>query len=430
LQAGNPDAPTMSAQALARAERARVGALGTTGALVLGDHRQSLAVARSLHRAGYRVIAGRSGGRTILERSRHVAEVWNHPPDSDVPAWTAALERFCAEREDVGIVFPVGDREIEFAAALAPRLPALVVVARSLVPCGSKRAILAVAEALGVPTQPWESIDDPAALEPAIGRVGLPVVLKPDVSTADTCGFKVSILRSPADARRMAKMFPPGPAFLVQRFAQGVRHNVYFVARAGRLLSYAEIRALRTDRPDGTGLAVEGESVRPSPVLRDWTSALAAELCYTGAGCAQFLVDAPSGTVTFLEINARLGANCAATCACGHDLPRLFVEALTGVAEVQRPARVGRRYAWLHGDLDGLKSALHPRMVTWNEAAVWLLKLSRAQVRAHDHITWSWRDPLPTVAIYAQWLRAGIGGLLRRLTGSQARSTSPLRNAR
>jgi hypothetical protein len=52
------------------------------------------------------------------------------------------------------------------------------------------------------------------------------------------------------------------------------------------------------------------------------------------------------------------GANCAAACAGGLDLPRLFVDTLRGVAEKQAPARVGRRYTWLNGDLHGLKQSL------------------------------------------------------------------------
>ena len=41
-----------------------------------------------------------------------------------------------------------------------------------------------------------------------------------------------------------------------------------------------------------------------------------------------------------------------------HDLPRLFIDALLGTAAPQKPARVGRRYAWLEGDLHGLVSCL------------------------------------------------------------------------
>ncbi len=386
------------------------------GVLVLGDHRQSLTVARSLHRAGYHVIAGRPGRRTILERSRCVAAAWDHPPLSQPGAWAEALETFCAEHQEIGVVFPVGDAEIDLTAPLATRLPVPVVVAApaTLAVCRSKRALLALAADAGVPTQAWEAVDFPGALAPALRRVGAPAALKPDLQAEDVVGFKATIVRSEADAQRLADRTPfPTCGFVLQRLARGPRHNVYFVAREGRLLGHAEVRILRTDRPDGTGLAVEGESVAPSPALLAWTRALAAHLSYTGAGCAQFVVDDAAASACFLEINARLGANCAAVCACNLDLPRLFVEAILGVAEEQPPAEIGRRYAWLDGDLYGLARALGSGSVRWTAAPAWLARAAAAQLRAHDHITWSWRDPLPTVAIFGRLLRAVLG-LIRR----------------
>jgi predicted ATP-grasp superfamily ATP-dependent carboligase len=400
------------------------------GVLILGDHRQSLAVARSLHCAGYRPIAGRAGGRTILESSRCVAERWNHPPLSEPRAWADALEAFCKKRTDVGAVFPVGDAEIELALPLAATLPVLTVAVPPAIfaACRSKRAILALAEKTGVPTEAWEAVDQPEALWPALLRVGLPAALKPDLAEQHAVGFKAAILCSEADTRRLAARTAfSACGFVLQRLASGMRHNVYFVAREGRLLGHAEVRILRTDRADGTGLAVEGVSVPPNPALTAWTTALAARLSYTGAGCAQFVVDERSGKACFLEINARLGANCAAVCACGLDLPRLFVEALLGVAREQPPAKIGRRYAWLGGDLSGLALALHSGRVTWRQAAAWLARAALAQLHAHDHVTWSRRDPLPTLMFYVRLLRAVFGMIRRRLFPSRAKELSHVR---
>jgi biotin carboxylase len=386
--------------------------------LILGDRRQSLAVARSLRRAGYRAIAGRAGGRTILERSRSVAERWNHPPFSERRAFAEALEALCAERADIGAVFPVGDEEIELVLPFAATLPVLVVAvdAATFNLCRSKRALLALAGQAGVPLGDWEAVDRPGDLGPALRRIGLPAALKPDLSAEGAFGFKATILRSEAEAWRLAEQTAfPATGFVLQRLAPGLRHNLYFVAREGRLLGDAQIRILRTNRADGTGLAVEGESVSPSPSLVAWTAALAARLGYTGAGCAQFVVDEHSGKACFLEINARLGANCAAVCACGLDLPRLFVEALLGVAEEQPPAKTGRRYAWLDGDLYGLALSLRCGRIGWGRAAAWLARAAIAQLRAHDGITWSWRDPLPALVTFFRLLRAILGLMRSRL---------------
>jgi predicted ATP-grasp superfamily ATP-dependent carboligase len=418
------------------ARGAPLATLRARGVVVLGDHRQSLTVARSLGRAGYRIIAGGPSGRTILEHSRCVAEVWNHARHAAPRDWAGALQAFCAEREDVGVVFPVGDDEIDLAAPLVGRLPVLIVmVAPSILAvCRSKRALLALAEDCAVPTQPWESVESLDALVPALRQVGLPAVLKPEANAHPALGFKAAILRSAADAHRLLAhtAFPKG-GFVLQRPAGGARHNVYFVAREGRVLGHVQVRILRTDRPDGTGLAVEGESVPPSQALLEWTEALAARLSYTGAGCAQFVVEEATGSACFLEINARLGANCATACACGLDLPRLYIEALLGVAPQQPPATVGRRYAWLHGDLAGLASCLGSSRVTWRQGIGWLARAVVAQLRADHHVTWSWRDPLPTVMLFGGLFHAFFHALIRgrlfarthrAVVGFSARGTS------
>ncbi|MGH8222577.1 MAG: hypothetical protein ACREQZ_06355 [Woeseiaceae bacterium] len=381
------------------------------GALVLGDHRHSLAVARSLHGAGYRIIAGRVGERSILERSRCVSEVWIHPPLTEPAAWQRALEAFCSRRPDVGLVFPVGAHEIELAQPLAARLPALLVAvapAASAV-CRSKRALLTLAERAGVPTGPWEAVGSFAELLPVLERVGLPAVLKPDLQADDMLGGKAAIICGIPDVLRLAgRNVPRECSFVLQRLAPGTRHNFYFVAHEGRLLGQAQLRITRTDRPDGTGLAVEGRSVAPAAELLAWTSALAGHLNYSGAGCAQFMVDERTGCACFLEINSRLGANCAAVCACGLDLPRLFVEALLGRAVEQPAAAVGRRYAWLEGDLHGLVSCLKSGRLSGAEALAWLARAAYAQLRAHDQITFSWRDPMPTLAILDGYRKAAL----------------------
>jgi hypothetical protein len=372
------------------------------------------------------MIAGRPDSHTILERSCFVSETWEHPPASDPRALAEALETFCKTRLDVGLVYPVGDTEINLTARLAVRLPVLVVAASSAIldVCRCKRLLLGLAAEAGVPTLDWVAIDQREAIAPAVGRIGLPAALKPDITSEGVVGFKASIIRTEADAQRIARQTTfPECGFVLQRLAHGPRHNIYFVAHEGRLLGSSEIRILRTDRLDGTGLAVEGESVSPDAALLKWTEALVKRLSYTGAGCAQFLVDESAGTASFLEINARLGANCAAVCACGLDLPRLFVEALLGTAVQQPPAQVGRRYAWLSGDLNGLATSLRSGKQTWSGAAAWLGRAALAQLRADDHITWSWRDPLPTLAIFGSFFQAGARKLSRSFIPRRERSS-------
>jgi hypothetical protein len=63
-------------------------------------------------------------------------------------------------------------------------------------------------------------------------------------------------------------------------------------------------------------------------------------------------------------------------------------------------------------------------MLTWAERRDWLAAMMRSLLRADDHMTWDWRDPLPTVFLYAQFVRRLWQGLGRRNTLIPPASTS------
>ena len=67
--------------------------------------------------------------------------------------------------------------------------------------------------------------------------------------------------------------------------------------------------------------------------------------------------------------------------------------------------RVGQRYAWLYGDLAGLADAASDGTLTPVQSAAWALQILRAAWRADIHLTFSIRDPRPTLCTYAARLR-------------------------
>ncbi len=125
-----------------------------------------------------------------------------------------------------------------------------------------------------------------------------------------------------------------------------------------------QIEILRTDRPDGTGYAVEGVSVPLSPVWRLHLQRLVSRIGYDGPGCLQYICDTATQRSTLLELNPRIGANHAAAEALGLKLPYWWIEYLeTGRARIPEPFEyvVGVRYAWLTGDLaDGSRRSATP----------------------------------------------------------------------
>lgn len=394
--------------------------------LVLGDYRQTVTVVRSLARAGHEVVLGTEDPRSATAWSRHVARTWTCPaPGSG--RYAAAVEGWL-RREGAAFVFTVGESQLrallpharrlqDLSAWVAPAWPVLV-------RCFNKRAMFELCDALGVPTRPWAAWKQGGAAHwrAHAAAHGFPVVVKRCDSAGQVAGRKALILEDAAQLDRFcaqAGRDPDRSALLLQQYAPGVRHNCHFAADAGELVTYFQQAVVRTDMPDGTGIGIEGISVAPDAQLRQWCRAITRALGYHGIGCIQFLVD-DAGAVSFLELNARMDSTAALPLRLGYDFPRLAVALArrrrSGTA-VDAPVAAypaGRRYHWLYGDLLAWHDAHKAGTLEARALAAWALRSAGIALTSH-HLTWDWRDPLPTLSEYGKQVR----NLLARRTGLQ-----------
>lgn len=187
----------------------------------------------------------------------------------------------------------------------------------------------------------------------------------------------------------------------MQHYLRAPRDNVYFVARRGEVLAQVESRILRTDRQDGTGINVSAVSVPLDARIAHHCRVLASRLDYTGVGLFQFLMP-PRDEPVFMELNPRHGMGLAFMHALGLDLTMAACALATGADLWQADAAfdysIGSRYAWTSGELRGLWLSYVRREVDRAGAISWLAEALRSAVRADVHATWSWRDPMPTIA--------------------------------
>ena len=376
---------------------------------MLGNRRHSLTAIRSLHRAGWTIIAAknlRDDRDNFAWRSVRVAATWTHDGyDRDDYAFGDRLLSFLEQQPDVTAVFPIDEAAILQIHALRMRLPRHVhpVLAnpQAVDTCLDKAAMLRACDHAGVPYEPFEVADGPAVAAVA-ERLGLPCVVKPYDAETLHFGIKAAIFRHPQDLTELAAR--PDMAdrrVIVQRFARGPRLNVYFSAWQGTLVDACFVTVLRGDRVDDTGLAVSGQTVAPDPEVLADVRALLAHLNYSGVGTAQFLVDDTRESRAFIELNPRLGGNFAIAEKAGLSLAVPALDMATGKPP-ENPARPlgyarGHRLAWTFGALAGAR-------FEWRQGVIglprFLLDLARTLIealRADVHITWSWRDPAPTL---------------------------------
>ena len=394
---------------------------------MLGTYRPAVTVVRALARRGRRAVVGRdpdrrhSEGSAGVEFSRHTTAVWEHPSIKDEPhAFLDALVRKLTGRPEPVHVLPLDEATLVLLARERSRLPANTSLAApatdTIITCVDKQRCLHAARSAGLPVPPWEVVREYQQLVAAASRAA--VVVKPLWPHSRLLDDRKAILcRNHSDLASQIPVWPTGhDRLLVQRLADGPRHNLYFAARDGELLDVLEVLTVRTNRRDGTGLVVDGHTCPVSIGLREQLAALVAYLRYTGVGFAQFLVP-PGADGAFIELNPRLAGSYVIADHAGLDLANLAVDLAADMPIKPRsPAPTGRNnhtYAWTFGDLTGLRHAIDQGEITHTDALTQLGRITRTAVRADVHLTWSWRDPVPTIATYWRYL---ILPSLRRIT--------------
>ncbi len=377
---------------------------GTRGVLLLGNYRPTLTLARVLSREGYRVVSGLEGCDGGAEHCRFVDELWSHRSvRTDPDGFLEDLRAFLARRADIDVVLPVSEEFVRLFSSHPTKLPEgplYATPAPDLVNlCLDKLGLMGLAVDAGVPTAPFEMVRTRAAFHKAADRIGLPLVIRPEKSTDRIGGKKAVICQTAEDLAEVSALLSDRCALLLQRKASGLRHNIYFAAKDGKVVRYLHALILRTDIPDGTGLAVEGITIEPDAKLRTYTERLISSLGYTGVGCAQYLVDEEDGSVSFLEINPRIAGNHAVPEAAGLGLSTLAIELARPTCGHVAPieGKAGLRYVWTCGDLLGAKQAYWRGEITAATSAAWMARAVKAAFAADVHMQWHWRDPMPAL---------------------------------
>ncbi|MEM7455494.1 MAG: hypothetical protein AAF456_14170 [Planctomycetota bacterium] len=388
--------------------------INTPTVLLLGNRRQSLTVIRSLAKDGWKIIAAVNKGddrNYHAHRSRYVSGVWEHDDYRDHPfLFGKQLTEFLDQHPNVTTVFPVDEASIrtvhKMRDELAQRVTLVLANEEAISTCLNKSKMLELCRLAGVKIEPFREINNVAALGEACEEVGYPCVIKPLDEETIWFGTKVAIVNDHKELEATTvRLKGSTRRLLVQRLATGPRHNVYFAARDGEVIGSVEVRIERTDRSDGTGLAVTGQTIRPRPALLHDTKTIVEALGYSGVGCAQFIVCPETNRRCFLEMNPRLGANFAVVHYAGLALASLAERIAAGeLVHVSRDYIEGYRFAWTYGELAGLRFEIRNSTIPMLSAASRMARCILSALSCHRHITWLWGDPLPTLLEFRRGL--------------------------
>lgn len=389
--------------------------------LLIGNYRPTVTLARVLSRKGHRILCGLEGHEGGTDQCRYVDKAWDHPSVVSEPEkFLPALSEF-VQQENIDVVFPVTEeavilfskhlRDIESFVAVAMAKPDLIAT------CLNKMQMMKLAQSLEVPTAPFGQAFSIEELESASDATGFPLVVRPEQSTRRIHNKKAYTFESKSElADTLGCWDSQWGSLIYQRYVTGKRHNVYFAAHQGEVFRQVEAVILRTDMPDGSGLAVLGKTCEPNIKLQQYTEQLVKALDYTGIGCAQYLVNQDTGEISFLEINPRIGGNHNVPESAGLELSSVLIDlALNKSLKTSKvQGKTDLTYHWLTGDVMGAKIAWLRKEISTVQLITWILRAFRDAASADIHMLFSWRDPKPWLHV-AKAIFPSFGGLKRQL---------------
>jgi len=370
--------------------------------LLLGNYRPTLTLARVLSSHGYRIISGLEGCDGGAQYSRYVDKIWDHPHiNTNSEGFAKKLPGFIREN-NIDVIFPVSEDSVRFFADRPDFKCGNAVIAsveaNLIKHCLDKMFMMELAQAHNIPTAPFAFASNQRQLVEKSQAIGFPLVIRPQDSNQRLDGKKALFIVDEPDLQQQLPKWPAQQkGLIIQKKAKGIRHNIYFAARNGKLFRYLHAVILRTDADDGSGLAVEGITIKPDPQLQHFTATLVEGLNYSGIGCAQYLVDDNTGDISFLEINPRIAGNHAVPEFAGLELSSILVDMASNKALNTRllHGRTGIRYVWTYGDLLSAKSAWLRREIGSLTTCARILRATWVSLRAHTHMSYVWYDPGP-----------------------------------
>ena len=354
-----------------RRRKAAVGVVSSATVLVTDGHlRSSLAVVRSLGRAGYRVCVCAATQRSLAGASRHVAERAVVPGALAEPQRHADTVAELVRRWSVDLLFPMSEESMLALLPASPRMPGVRIPFASLgafCRASDKEAVMTLASSLGIAVPEQRKIDSARRLRGLdVSMLGFPLVLKPARSVAgegaDRVKMGVTYADDVASLERQVRAMPAaGFPLLLQRRIEGRGLGIFLLIWEGRVLAQFSHRRIREKPPSG-GVSVCAESIAMDDETLAQSRALLEALHWSGPAMVEFKQDRATGRHYLMEINGRFWGSLQLAIDAGVDFPALLAAAALG--EPTAPVthyEVGVCTHWWWGEVDHLIARLRGR---------------------------------------------------------------------
>lgn len=351
--------------------------------------------ARSLARAGFRVLGAGVGGR-VAGRSRYFAERHLIPAAVEQEAFAERIERICT-RERVDVVVPLTDEILGgllFGPASGGPWAVVGPTTEEFTRFCDKTALIETAVAAGVASPASTVVTQEGASGPLPPMPAyVKVVSGPDVGRPVPRPVRVADLES-CD-REVRRLVERGEVVLVQEEVVGRQLRFHFVRRHGRLVHLAA--QTLANYPFRVGQSTVSQFLPSPPQLVEVSVALLEAGGYDGAGVIQYV---ERGGVWYVhDVNLRMPSSVDGTIAAGLDMPRFAVEiALGRVPELASARPRSLRHVQLNGEVLALRDALTGVGVGRSAARIAAGLAAAVVAPGRQLVPLDLTDPLPTLA--------------------------------
>jgi carbamoyl-phosphate synthase large subunit len=343
--------------------------MGNLGRVLVvdGNTGPGLAVARSLGRAGWDVVAPES---SRAARSRFVrATISICDPLREPDRFVDEL-RAKGVSQGIRLFAPSTDASLELCwlAVAGTDIKVLGGDERTVRISLSKVEGLRAAEAAGFPTPAWFVPSDHSEAHEALDRLGAPCVVKPQRSFVRVDDHlehrRHAFAHDATGLKRLLETLRDrdGTLPVLQRYVPGRSLSVSAVVTAGQTRAFVA-RETFSSLPIAGGTSVWKRTVAPSePGVRDACRLLVA-VGLAGLAEVEYQVDV-DGIPRFMEIGARAHGWIPLAIAAGVDLPALAAAAACGeVVDPIATYAVGVEMRWLAGEARRLMAATNSAML-------------------------------------------------------------------
>jgi hypothetical protein len=364
--------------------------------LLVGTAQPSAAAtARSLGRAGYRVIGAWEGGR-LAGRTRYCSHLHRIPPTGDLSRFLSSVNGIC-ERERVAVVVPLAE---EILGALVvgrrPDAPWALVgpsPAEFKAVC-NKAGLLKTAAAAGIPS-PASTVVTSEGPQGPLPPLPAYIKIVSGVDEGRPTGRPIRVTDAATRDAVVQALVAAGGAALVQEEVIGESWRFHFARSDGRI-SHVAARTL-AEYPPRVGESTVTRFMETPPALEAAGRMFLDSVGYEGIGSLGFLKRGESYFAH--DMNLRMLGSMAGTVAAGLDYPRLGVEIALGRKPVLEPVQVRPLdFVHLHGELAALRGAISGTSPGRPAAKIAAGIVLAALLPGRMLYPLDPRDPLPTLA--------------------------------